>query len=115
MSGPHHPEIARMVRHFDSVRSLLDEQVARMHAESFVASDQTGTVEVTVDGYLRLVDLHLDPRIVNLGAQEVATRINEALSAATQFASDCVAADVDDLEGRVADVLATMEESPPPR
>jgi DNA-binding protein YbaB len=114
LSSPQRPEIARKFRELDGVRALLDDQLARMHAESFVATDEAGTVEVTVNGIQRLVDLRFDPRILNLGAQEATARINEALHAATQFARDCVAADVDELKSRVADAVAAIQVPPPP-
>jgi DNA-binding protein YbaB len=97
----------------DAARALVDEQVARMRTELFVATDETGVVEVAVNGVQRLVDLKFDPRILNLGAQEATARINEALDAATQFARDCIAADVEELKGRVADAIAAIQELPP--
>jgi DNA-binding protein YbaB len=107
-------EIARRFPQLAGVQAMLDAQVARMHAESFVATDEAGTVEVTVNGVQRLVDLSFDPRILNLGAQEVAARINEALLAATQFAHDCVAADVDELTNHVEEAVAAIEMPPHP-
>jgi hypothetical protein len=60
-----------MVLQFDAVKSLLDEQVRRMRAMSFVVSDQTDTVEVTLNGQPRLIDLSIDSGILGLGAREV--------------------------------------------
>jgi DNA-binding protein YbaB len=101
-----------MLGQVDAARALVDEQVARMHTELFVATDETGTVEVTVNGIQRLVDLKFDPRILNLGAQEASTRINEAIYAATQFARDSVAVDVEALQRRVAEAIATIQLPP---
>jgi DNA-binding protein YbaB len=73
-----HPEVAQTMQHWDSVIALLDEQVRRMRSEAFAVSDETGTVEITVNGQLRLTDLRIDSRILGLGAREVTDRINEA-------------------------------------
>jgi DNA-binding protein YbaB len=55
-----HPEVAQTMQHWDSVIALLDEQVRRMRSEAFAVSDETGTVEITVNGQLRLTDLRID-------------------------------------------------------
>ncbi|WP_139331382.1 YbaB/EbfC family nucleoid-associated protein [Mycobacterium sp. IS-1264] len=114
MTSPGHPQVGHMMRHFEVVKSLLDEEVERMGAESFVVSDQAGTVEVTLNGHLRLTDLRIDPRILGLGAAEVTARINEALGAATDFACDCVETDLEELHGRVAEALAELRDLSPP-
>lgn len=107
------PEVEQLLRHWNSVLSLLDEQVERMRTEAFAVSDQTGTVEVTVNGQLRLVDLRIDPGILGLGAREVSQRINEALSEAVVFANENVGAEVGELESRVVEALAKLRDLPP--
>ncbi|MEM6105147.1 YbaB/EbfC family nucleoid-associated protein [Mycobacterium sp. 050272] len=107
------PEVEQLLRHWNSVLSLLDEQVERMRTEAFAVSDQTGTVEVTVNGQLRLVDLRIDPGILGLGAREVSQRINEALSEAMVFANENVDAEVGELESRVVEALAKLRDLPP--
>ncbi|CQD04823.1 Nucleoid-associated protein YbaB [Mycobacterium lentiflavum] len=107
------PEVEQLLQQWNSVLSLLDEQVERMRTEAFAVSDQTGTVEITVNGQLRLVDLRIDPGILGLGAQEVSERINEALSEAMVFANENVDAEVSELESRVVEALAKLRDSPP--
>ncbi|MCA2319867.1 YbaB/EbfC family nucleoid-associated protein [Mycobacterium intracellulare] len=114
MRDPAHPAIARMVEQFQMVMSLLDQQVRRMQTASFVVSDETETIEVTMNGHLRLTGLVIDPGILSLGAQEVSRRINEALSAARDFVNEWVEEDVGDLEARVVDALMELRDLPPP-
>lgn len=113
MRDPAHPAIARMVEQFQMVMSLLDQQVRRMQTASFVVSDETETIEVTMNGHLRLTGLVIDPAILSLGAQEVSTRINEALAAARDFVNEWVEEDVGDLEARVVDELMELRNLPP--
>lgn len=114
MSDPAHPQIGRMIEQFQAVITLLDEQVRRMQRVAIVVSDQTGTVEVTMNGHLRLTGLVIDSGILALGAQEVTRRINEAISEATEFADEWADEDIVDLETRVADALAKLRDLPPP-
>ncbi|OBH14055.1 YbaB/EbfC family nucleoid-associated protein [Mycobacterium sp. E1747] len=114
MSDQAHPQIGRMIEEFRAVISLLDEQVRRMQRVAIVVSDQTGTVEVTMNGHLRLTGLVIDPDIMALGAQEVTKRINEAVCEATEFADEWADEDLVDLEARVADALAKLNDLPPP-
>lgn len=101
-----------MIRHFGAVLAILDEQVRRMRAVSFVVSDQTGTVEVTMNGQRHLTDLFIDPGILGFGARELTDRINEAIAAATDLAEEWFEADLGDLETRVADALAKLRDLP---
>jgi DNA-binding protein YbaB len=107
------PEVEQLLQQWNSVLSILDEQVERMRTEAFAVSDQTRTVEATVNGHLRLVDLRIDPGILGLGAREVSERINEALSEATDFANENVDAEVNELESRVVEALAELRDLPP--
>lgn len=114
MSDPAHPQIGRMIEQFRAVISLLDEQVRRMQRVAIVVSDQTGTVEVTMNGHLRLTGLVIAPEIMALGAQEVTKRINEAVCEAAEFTDEWVDEDLVELETRVADALAKLRDLPPP-
>jgi hypothetical protein len=114
MSGAERPPVAQLRRQFEAVKSLLDEHVRRTRAMSFVVGDRTDTVEVTVDGQLRLTGLFIDPGILGLGAREVTARINEALRAATDLVDEWFDDDLAELEGRVADALAATRDPPPP-
>ncbi|OBA61220.1 hypothetical protein A5647_11530 [Mycobacterium sp. 1100029.7] len=62
------PEISQMMQHWNAAMALLDQRVERMRTEAFAVTDETGTVEVTVNGQLRLIDLRIDPRILHLDA-----------------------------------------------
>ncbi|POX87786.1 DNA-binding protein [Mycobacterium kansasii] len=98
----------------DVVMSLLDQQVHRMDAEAFTATHQTGAVEVTVNGHRRLIGLSINPGILGMCAHDVARMINETISAATDYAQECMADDVAELADSIADALAVMRDLPPP-
>jgi DNA-binding protein YbaB len=114
VTAPHDPEIARVWRRLDPVLSLLDEQAGRITADSFVATHPTGTVEAAVNGRMRLTDLRIDPRILSLGADEVAGRINETIGTAIDYVVDVVDREVRELTSRVTDALADLDDPPPP-
>jgi DNA-binding protein YbaB len=113
VNRPDHSEIAAVWQQAKQVLALFDEQLRKMSADSYVATHQTGTVEATVNGHLRLTGLTIDPRILGLGAQEVAGRINETIGTAIDYAIECVKDDATELEARVADAIDDLLDSPP--
>ncbi|VBA47228.1 YbaB/EbfC family nucleoid-associated protein [Mycobacterium attenuatum] len=114
MSRANHPRVAQMVHQAHIVMSLLDEQVRRMSAESFTAAHHTGAVEVSLNGHRRMTGLYIDPGVMGLGAQELASMINETIAGASDYVAEWVGADVADLEDRVAEALAVLRALPPP-
>lgn len=108
MSPAHHFQVRRMFDQADAVMSLLDQQVHRMSAEAFTATHQTGAVEVTVNGHRSLTGLSIHPGILGMGAHEVGQMINETISAASDYAEECITADVAEFADSIADALVVM-------
>lgn len=106
------PEVARLVQQLRAVRFLLEHANEQSGKYLFVATDSAGTVEASVNTQRRLVDLRfLDDRVMNLGAHDVADRINEAMWAASDFAAASVAEDIGALEQQIAAALTEPDGS----
>ncbi|MGU3502020.1 YbaB/EbfC family nucleoid-associated protein [Mycobacterium sp. C31M] len=104
MSEEMHPEVAAVLRQAGRLQELMDAQLHKMANESFTASDESDTVEVTLNGHQRLVDVYLADGVLRLGAHTVEERLNEALRNATEVAAESVAADRDRLNDAVAEI-----------
>lgn len=97
------PEVARVVERLRAVRFLIERADEELGRHLFVATDSAGTVEASVNAQRRLVGLRiLDDRIMNLGAHDVAGRINEAMRAASDFAASSVEEDLGALQHEIA-------------
>ena len=107
MSEPMHPEVAAVLRQAGRLQELMDEQLHKMATESFTATDESHTVEVTLNGHPRLVDVYLADGLLRLGSGTVEERLNEALRNATEVAAESIAADRDRLNDAVAEITGT--------
>ncbi|MCV7432769.1 YbaB/EbfC family nucleoid-associated protein [Mycolicibacterium bacteremicum] len=107
MSEPMHPEVAAVLRQAGRLQELMDEQLHKMATESFTATDESHTVEVTLNGHHRLVDVYLADGLLRLGSGTVQERLNEALRNATEVAAESIAADRDRLNDAVAEITGT--------
>lgn len=101
-----HPEVAAVLRQAQRLQSLMDDQLHKMANESFTASDETDTVDVTLDGHHNLKSVYIEDGLLRLGAQVVEQRINEALQKATALASASIEADRERLDEVVAQITA---------
>lgn len=99
-----HPEVAAVLRQAQRLQSIMDEQLYKMNSETFVATDETGTVEVTLNGHHHLTGVHLEPGLLRLGAETVEQRLNEALLNATAAASESIEADRERIDSLVAEL-----------
>lgn len=84
----------------------MDDQLQKMNAETFTATDESETVEVTLDGHHRLTDVFIKDGLLRLGAPVVAQRLNEALQAATAKAMAASAVDRERMDAMVAELTA---------
>ncbi|TQK29749.1 YbaB/EbfC family nucleoid-associated protein [Arthrobacter sp. SLBN-53] len=107
MSEQMHPEVAAVLRQAGRLQELMDAQLHKMDSESFTATDESETVEVTLNGHHRLVDVYLADGLLRLGSHTIEERLNEALRNATEVASESVAADRDRLNDAVAEITGT--------
>lgn len=96
------------LRVLEATLCRLDDQVAELTEGEYVAADEAGTVEVTLRGTGRMVDLRLDNRLLSLGAHEVARRINEVLTAATDLIDDTYAGALPELQDQAEDAVAAL-------
>ncbi|MBP3085806.1 YbaB/EbfC family nucleoid-associated protein [Mycolicibacterium fortuitum] len=101
-----HPEVAAVLHQAQRLQSLMDDQLHKMANESFTASDETDTVDVTLDGHHNLKSVYIEDGLLRLGAQVVEQRINEALQKATALASASIEADRERLDEVVAQITA---------
>ena len=101
-----HPEVAAVLQQAQRLQSVMDEQLAKMNTESFTATDEVKTVEVTLNGHHWLTDLFIEDGLLRLGAETVEARINEALGNATAKATESIDADRARLNELVAEITA---------
>lgn len=106
MTDDMHPEVAAVLRQAQRLQSLMDEQLHKMANETFTASDETDTVEVTLDGHHNLKSVFIEDGLLRLGAQVVEQRLNEALQKATALASASVEADRERIDEVAAQITA---------
>ena len=87
----------------------LDRQVTQLTEGLYAAADEAETVEVTLDGHGRMVDLRLDDRLLGLGAHEAAKRILEVHAAATDLIDETYAEALPDLEADAEQAVAMLD------
>lgn len=108
-----HPEVAAVLQQAQRLQSVMDEQLAKMNTESFTATDEAKTVEVTLNGHHWLTDLVIEDGLLRLGADTVEARINEALGNATAKATESIDADRARLNELVAEITASNPPAQP--
>ncbi|MGE2722714.1 YbaB/EbfC family nucleoid-associated protein [Mycolicibacterium celeriflavum] len=104
MSDEMHPEVAAVLRQAQRLQSLMDEQLRRMDTQTFTGTDESQTVEVTLDGHHNLTGAVIGDGLLRLGVDEVQKRLNEALQEATAAATASLEADRDRIDAAVADI-----------
>jgi DNA-binding protein YbaB len=105
--GDMHPEVAAVLRQAGRLQELMDQQLHKMAGESFTATDESETVEVTLNGHHHLVDVFIADGVLRLGATTVEQRLNQALHNATAEAAESIAVDQDRLNDAVAEITGT--------
>ena len=108
-----HSEVAAVLQQAQRLQSVMDEQLAKMNTESFTATDEAKTVEVTLNGHHWLTDLFIEDGLLRLGADTVEARINEALGNATAKATESIDADRARLNELVAEITASNPPAQP--
>ena len=106
-----HPEVAAVLRQAQRLQSLMDDQLSKMATESFTATDEAKTVEVTLNGHHRLTDVFIEEGLLRLGADTVAARVNEALQNAGASASLSIEADRERIDSAVADITSELNDT----
>ena len=99
-----HPQVAAILQQAQRLQAAMDDQLAKMDNETFTATDEDRTVEVTLNGHHWLVDLFIEDGLLRLGAPTVEARINEALANATAQAAESIQVDRERLGELVAEI-----------
>jgi DNA-binding protein YbaB len=105
-----HPQVAAVLKQAQRLQSLMDDQLTKMNTESFTATDEAETVEVTLNGHHWLTDVFIEDGLLRLGAETVAGRVNEALQKAALKASASIDADRERIDAVVAEITADLQE-----
>lgn len=106
-----HPQVAEALRHAQQIQSALEDQQHRTNTESFTATDESETVEVTLNARLCLTDLHIEDGLLRLGADTVEQRINEAVANAQATATAAIDAEHERLIEMVAGIAGSLKET----
>jgi DNA-binding protein YbaB len=110
MSDDMHPEVAAVLQQAQRLQSLMDDQLAKMNTETFTATDESETVEVTLNGHHWLTDVFIEDGVLRLGAEVVQSRVNEALQKASAVATESITADRERIDAAVAEITADMND-----
>jgi DNA-binding protein YbaB len=101
-----HPQVAAVLKQAQRLQSLMDDQLTKMNTESFTATDEFETVEVTLNGHHWLTGVFIEDGLLRLGAETVEGRINEALQKAASKASASIDADRERIDAVVAEITS---------
>jgi len=104
-----HPQVAAVLKQAQRLQSLVDDQLHKMNTETFTATDEAETVEVTLNGHHHLTGVFISDGLLRLGARVVQQRFNEALHHATAAASQSIEADRERIDAAVAEITADLE------
>lgn len=105
MSGDVHPQVAAVLRQAQQLQSVMDDQLHRMNNQTFTATDETETVEVTLNGHHWLTGVFIEDGLLRLGADVVQRRLGEALHKATEEATTSIEADQERIDALVSEIL----------
>lgn len=103
-----HPQVAAVLGQAQRLQSIMDDQLHKMNTESFTATDEAETVEVTLNGRHWLTGLHIEEGLLRLGAEAVQQRITEALHKATAVATASIESDRERINAEVAGITGEL-------
>jgi DNA-binding protein YbaB len=108
-----HPQVAAVLKQAQRLQSIVDEQLHKMNSETFTATDESETVEVTLNGHHYLTSAFISAGLLRLGARTVEQRINEALQNATVAATQSIEADRQRIDAAVTEITAGLQNPDP--
>jgi DNA-binding protein YbaB len=111
MSMEMHPQVAEALQQAQQFQSALEDQVHRTNTETFTATDESKSVEATVDGRRWLTGLFIEDGLLRLGAETVEQRINDALRNAQADAVAALDAEYEQLIGSLAEIAGSLKET----
>jgi DNA-binding protein YbaB len=105
-----HPQVAAVLRQAQQLQSIVDNQLSKMNSQTFSATDESETVEVTLNGHHHLTGAFIEDGLLRLGAQTVEQRINEALQKAMAAATASIEADRERIDAAVSEITASLQD-----
>jgi DNA-binding protein YbaB len=108
-----HPQVAAVLRQAQQLQSIMDDQLHRMNNQTFTATDESETVEVTLNGHHHLTGAFIQDGLLRLGVQTVEQRLNEALQNATAAATASIEADRERIDAAVAEITGDFRDAEP--
>ena len=109
MTDEMHPQVAAVLKQAQRLQSIVDDQLHKMNTETFTATDEAKSVEVTLNGHHYLTSVFISDGLLRLGAGVVEQRINEALQNATVAATQSIEADRERIDAAVAEVTEDLQ------
>ena len=74
MTDEMHPQVAAVLKQAQRLQSIVDDQLHKMNSETFTATDEAETVEVTLNGHHYLTGAFISDGLLRLGARTVVVR-----------------------------------------
>ena len=108
MSEEMHPEVAAVLQQAQRLQSIMDDQLHKMNTQTFTATDESETVEVTLNGHHHLTGAFIEDGLLRLGVETVQQRLNEALQNATAAATASIEADRERIDEAVAQITSQL-------
>jgi DNA-binding protein YbaB len=108
-----HPQVAAVLKQAQRLQSIMDGQLHKMNTEKFTATDESATVEVTLNGHHYLTGAFITDGLLRLGVRTVEQRLNEALQNATAAATNSIEADRERIDEAVAEITAGLRSGEP--
>ncbi len=102
------PEIAAEMGHLERFQSALEDQMQRTGTGLFSATDETETINVTLNGKLCMVGLYIDESVMRLGPKTLEQRINEALLLAQAAATEAAVAQYAQLCSSLGEIAQSL-------
>ncbi len=110
MTEEMHPQVAAVLKQAQQLQSIMDDQLHKMNSQTFTATDEAETVEVTLNGHHHLTAAFIEEGLLRLGSEAVEQRLNEALQNATAAATASIDADRERIDAAVAEITAEMKD-----
>lgn len=108
MTDEMHPEVTAVLHQAQRLQSMMDDQLHRMSTQTFTGTDESETVEVTLNGHHQLTGVFVEDGLLRLGVDTVQQRLNEALQNANEAAAASVAADRERIDAAVAQLTGDV-------
>ena len=109
MTDELHPQVAAVLKQAQRLQSIVDDQLHKMNTETFTATDEAKTVEVTLNGHHYLTGVFISDGLLRFGARIVQERIHEALQNATAAATRSIEADRERIDAAVAEITEDLQ------